>query len=723
MICIKRTINSEQLYFDYEVNGSVTACNATLGKKNTLILCCYFPPENSKYAYNEDHLQSFFRNIGILQKKFNEVMIYGDFNFPTINWKSLSSSIHLENKFLEHLESHALQQKVNFHTASSGILDLFLVSDNVQVVNVVSIEDSNISKLSNHYPFEVQFSVKISDLLLRSCVTQQIYSFCSENYGELSKYITENNIFSYCWSNPNKILELWYEWLDCALEVYIPKRTMHRSSLPPWISKETSHLIKCLKTARKRYGETHTKVKDLAYQVEIKATNDKITYEQNMAGERSTTMLFKYFRAFRKENLPKKMNYEKASADDDLSKANLFATYFASVYTHSTTFHQTSENSDVKVISDNLFSEKEVMTICKDLKINKSKGPDGLPPLLFKKICLSIPHSLCQLYRKILQTGIFPDLWKQAVVIPIFKKSSKSDVTNYRPVSLLSIPSKIFEHILFKKIYEHCAEYLHVSQYGFRKNRSPIIQLITFLQKVYNGFESQQDIDILLTDFSKAFDRVDHGILLQKLHDIVVRGNLFEVLKSYLYGRSQRVRIANELSKEISVTSGVPQGSILSPLLFLIFINDLPEKCEHIIPLLFADDAKFLSVGFSQNLAQKDLDVLLKWTKLNKLPFNMDKCNHMEIGKSQKQLKFGDELIQMVSVQSDLGLTISNNLKWNLHIDKACSKAIRVFHMIKRNVSNLNTEAKLNLYKSMVVPVILYGSPCYGMSKYVMSEL
>ena len=101
----------------------------------------------------------------------------------------------------------------------------------------------------------------------------------------------------------------------------------------------------------------------------------------------------------------------------------------------------------------------------------------------------------------------------------------------------------------------------------------------------------------------------------------------------------------------------------------------------------------------------------------------MDKCNHMEIGKSQKQLKFGDELIQMVSVQSDLGLTISNDLKWNLHIDKACSKAIRVFHMIKRNVSNLNTEAKLNLYKSMVVPVILYGSPFYGMSKYVMSEL
>ena len=305
----------------------------------------------------------------------------------------------------------------------------------------------------------------------------------------------------------------------------------------------------------------------------------------------------------------------------------------------------------------------------------------------------------------------------------LYSKKEKSDVTNYRPVSLLCIPSKIFEHMLFKPLYKHCEKYFHNSQYGFRKNLSPIIQLITFLQKVYEGIASRQEIDIIFTDFSKAFDKVDHAILLKKIHDIGIRGKLFKVLKSYISGRTQKVRVANELSEEFLVTSGVPQGSILSPLLFLIFINDLPNQCENIFSWLFADDAKFVSIGLPVPVIQNDLDAIQKWTDPNNLPFNKKKCRHMEIGDGQKQLKFGEEIIQKTSIKIDLGLIISDDMKWNEHIDMVCLKAIRVFYMIKRNVSNLTAKAKLNLYKSMIVPILLYGSPCYGMSKYVMSEL
>ena len=171
MICVRRTINSEQLFFDYDVNGSVTVCYITLGQKNILIVCCYLPPENSKYAYKECHLNELFRNIGNLQNRFNEVLIYGDFNFPTINWNSLSSSIDLENSFIGHIESQGLQQKVEFNTAVSGILDLFLVSENVQVVSLSRMKGSNMSKLSNHYPFEITLSVESNNLLQRRCIT------------------------------------------------------------------------------------------------------------------------------------------------------------------------------------------------------------------------------------------------------------------------------------------------------------------------------------------------------------------------------------------------------------------------------------------------------------------------------------------------------------------------------------------------------------------------
>ena len=212
------------------------------------------------------------------------------------------------------------------------------------------------------------------------------------------------------------------------------------------------------------------------------------------------------------------------------------------------------------------------------------------------------------------------------------KKDDKSDIENYRPVSPLSVISKILERIIFKRLYEHFEKIFHKAQYGFRKNRSTIVQLLKFLQLVYNGHENGDSIETVFTDYSKAFDRVDHGISLRKLFEQGVRDKNLKLIKSYLKERFQVVRVNGEISNSEKVTSGVSQGSNLGPLFFLVFINDLPDKCNTVIPL-FADDAKFISINLGRDEFQKDLDNVNLWTLENNMPFNVDKCTHLNFGK------------------------------------------------------------------------------------------
>ena len=166
-----------------------------------------------------------------------------------------------------------------------------------------------------------------------------------------------------------------------------------------------------------------------------------------------------------------------------------------------------------------------------------------------------------------------------------------------------------------------------------------------------------------------------------------LRRKLFQVIKSFVVGRRQQVRVGHSLSKEFLATSGVPQGSILSPLLFLIFINELSDLCKVVYPLLFADDAKFLCVGLDTKAIQNNLNNIFNWTLSNEMPFNMEKCAHIAIPNKNKELFFGNARIEPALTQLDLGLYFSGDLKWNLYIDKVCGKANQVFQMIKKMCS------------------------------------
>ena len=264
----------------------------------------------------------------------------------------------------------------------------------------------------------------------------------------------------------------------------------------------------------------------------------------------------------------------------------------------------------------------------------------------------------------------------------------------------------------------HSKPLLHDSQYGIRPRMSTVTQLLVMLDKIYSAIENDCEIIVVSTDFCKAFDTVDHGILLQKLSKYGIGLKVLKLIHSYLNGLTQTVRVNGNYSSELVITCGVPQGSLLGRLFFLVYINDT-ANCDSPISPLFADDAKFLGLIISSMTFQNDLDRLYEWSIKTSLYFNHAKCAHVNFNGESYPLYFENNQITMKKDQKDLGLLIDSGLMWKTHIEKACSKANAVFFQIKRNVSNLFMETKLELYKSMIVATLIYASSCIILSKYV----
>ena len=266
---------------------------------------------------------------------------------------------------------------------------------------------------------------------------------------------------------------------------------------------------------------------------------------------------------------------------------------------------------------------------------------------------------------------------------------------------------------MFDSLYRYASPYFSDSHFGFRKQRSCITRLLIYLEKIYNSLDSHDEIHVIYTDYEKTFDNVGNEILLQKLYKIGIRDRVFQLLQSYLANRTQRVRINGTFSEEIPVTSGVPQGSSLASLLFLLYINGLLLNCKHCQPLLCADDAKFISINNSSLLFQLELSRIKKWSDHNKLPLNVKKCTHLDFGNTTKAFFFSGNEIPKHIVQKDLDLLISRDLKWADHIRAACNKAIGFLGLLKRRSPLLTMSVKMNIFKSKIILVLIYGGSCW----------
>ena len=360
-------------------------------------------------------------------------------------------------------------------------------------------------------------------------------------------------------------------------------------------------------------------------------------------------------------------------------------------------------------------SVTQVSKLLSDVNIHKSMGPDGIHPRFLKECYKEIAEPITLIIEESLATGLVPGYWRLAMICPIFKKGTKTDPLNYRPVSLTCIICKICEIIVREKIVLHLEGegILSTSQHGFRQKRSTLTNLLEYMEVLTKAVDHQIPVDVNYLDCRKAFDTVPHRRLLLKMYKYGIRGDILKWVESFLTGREQYVEIRGTKSEKLNITSGVPQGSVLGPVLFLIFINDLVDELECPV-LLFADDAKiFVEINSEEDLAamERDLCRLQRWSENWLIQFNVEKCSTMHIGHRNPRVMYelNGNSLKTSELEKDLGVWISSDLKPAQHIGKVTAKANRIVGLIKRNFSYMDIEMCKSLYTSLVRPHIEYA--------------
>lgn len=337
-----------------------------------------------------------------------------------------------------------------------------------------------------------------------------------------------------------------------------------------------------------------------------------------------------------------------------------------------------------------------------------------------KETAAEITPALTLLYQASINQGIIPSDWKEALVVPIFKKGDRNKPVNYRPVSLTVICCKLLEHIVHSSIMTHLDQHLILTdlQHGFRQRRSCDTQLLITADDLIKTIEDGQQTDALLLDFSKAFDKVPHERLLLKLDHYGVRGSVQQWIRHFLQGRTQRVVLGGTKSSTSKVTSGVPQGSVLGPLLFLLFINDLPENLsEGTTARLYADDCllyRRINNTDDATTLQKDMDTLVNWEQQWLMEFHPAKCQVLRVTKKRKTINakytIHGHTLEVVPHAKYLGVTLSHNMSWKQQVDATVKKAQNTLAFLRRNMRHCPEDIKDRCYRTLVRPITEFAS-------------
>ena len=673
---------------------------------------------------NEINLINVLREVST-----KHVLIMGDFNYADIDWASnttASTSGPSTIEFLHTVEDCFLTQHVLNATRDDVILDLILTSDpelvsDVRVLDCMGTSDHNMVSFSLHHE---QTTLKNK---------RQVRDYCRGDYDSIRAKLSTIDWDLLISDDMDNSWEAFKQLLLDLEAKFIPEKNIVNNSRlkkPIWM---THKALRCVKNKTKVFR----KYKDRHHPAVMKANKSahkelrlaKRNFERRLADniKHDAKSFFAYARSKAKVKVQIRSvtGTDGTPLDSEKDITESFNNYFTSVFTREDQSRHTESTSAITSEGDAVLSDLniDIDTVIKalsKLRPDKSMGPDNLSPKLLIETQKEIAYPLLLLFRNSLQELSVPDDWKKANVSPIFKKGNRQSLENYRPVSLTSQICKLFETVIRDAMVSHL-ESKHLisdSQHGFRKGRSCLTNLLEFLDKVTGCVDSGDCVDVIFLDFAKAFDKVPHGLLIRKLKAHGIDGKLLGWITEWLKNRRQRVCVRGITSSWAEVLSGVPQGSVLGPILFLIYINDLEFGIRNWI-LKFADDTKIFSRVNSiadRERLQNDLDKLISWSEEWQMLFNISKCKVMHIGKSKLESHYfmKNQQLETVCQEKDLGVMITNDLKVSQQCQQAYNKASRILGLINRTIEYRHKNILLRLYKSLVRPHLEYCVPAWS---------
>lgn len=702
---------------------------------SSLIICSLYMPCNATFdTYNK--FLEYLSELRLTHDR-SKFLITGDFNLSCITWSSHigNSAVpvcydgRISEALIDTMQYTNLFQFNLVLNYYNRILDL--VMSNLDYHNLTVELGEALSKVDkNHPPLSISLNLE--------CVKMQPAHFYNGvNFRKLDYARMSQLIDSVDWeallSNPDVdgCVDVFYDKISMFIRHCAGSSRSRSSSYPCWFSPKLKVLLKCKEKARSKLKIFKTEL----YQSRFRHYRDQVKIEINVCFSRyikdielNISKQPKQFMNFtksltNKSEYPASMNLDEQSSTNIQQICDWFADHFFSVY-NSSNVSDTYLNEKFPKISpvDSsyyriFFSTDDILESIKDLDIDKGGGPDSIPNLFIKQLKHVLVSPLSILYNKSLASGIFPSLWKESFITPVFKKGDESNIKNYRPISLLNSFSKLFERLVHKHIFEFIRLRIDIYQHGFFKKKSTVTNLIEYTDFIYKNIDKKIQVDSIYTDFSAAFDKVNHKILLRKLYNFGISGTLLKWFESYLINRRQKVKFNGHLSSIICPPSGVPQGSILGPLLFLIFINDIGLQLKSNY-LLYADDLKIYkpikSVRDCLDL-QKDLDCLHQWCINNILLLNINKCVCISFTRNINKIRFDytiyGTLLERTLAVKDLGVTFDYYMRFDVHIDNICKKAFKMLgFIIRRGKQFNNPKTMFQLYNSFVRSQVEYAT-------------